>query len=156
MNSIVSAPPERRSGSAALIPEPAASPIGLLAHTSWCDPGQHSDGAANALPDPGEQVCCADLCLELGPGSEGRSPLTARLGLIYMHPHPDVRNDESETTLNVSVDGWDGLVLPEGHIEPIAYGMLERVAMLRGQVESATRWRLLAQTSASSQTPAAT
>jgi hypothetical protein len=119
-------------------------------HMSWCDPDQHSDGRAYADPDPGEQVCCSDLRLDFGLSHpSGRRRPGARLGLTHMHPHPDSRDERSETTLTVSVDGWDGLLLWEEQIEPIAYGMLERLAMLRGRDESAEHWRRMALTAAS-------
>ncbi|MEU6710513.1 hypothetical protein ABZ897_03445 [Nonomuraea sp. NPDC046802] len=44
----------------------------------------------------------------------------------------------------VAVDGWDGFLMREGQIESIVYGMIERLAVLRGQDEPAAHWRQMA------------
>lgn len=110
----------------------------------WCDPAQHDDGGASTDPYHCEQVCYSELDLEFHTGRPADRCSRARLSLVHMHSHPDDSDGASETTLTVAVDGWDGFVVREGQIESIAYGMLERLAVLRDQDESAARWRRMA------------
>jgi len=111
---------------------------------AWCDPSQHDDGGAYTDPYPGEQVCYSELDLEFNIGLQGDKCSRALLALVHMHPHPDGSDGDPETTLTVAVDGWDGFLVREDQIESIAYGMLERLAVLRGQDESAARWLRMA------------
>lgn len=123
---------------------PTAPLISQLTHMPWCDLDQHDDGGASTDPYPSEQVCFSELDLEFHTGQPADRCSHARLSLVHMHPHPDDSDRESETTLTVAVDAWDGFLVREGQIESIAYGMLERLAVLRGQDESAARWRRMA------------
>lgn len=80
----------------------------------------------------------SEVFLPLGQNATGHAETVARLSLI--HIHPDDPDEESQTTLSISINGWDAFPLDESQIEPLACGLLERLATWRGGHGPATRW----------------
>ncbi|MEY9860104.1 hypothetical protein ABH935_005740 [Catenulispora sp. GAS73] len=109
------------------------------AHTSWCDPTQHvGSSTTEQNSNSQEQACVSEVFLPLDQNTTGHAGTVARLSLIQIRP--DDPDEESQTTLSISINGWDAFPLEESQIEPLARGLLERLATWRGGHEPAARW----------------